>query len=333
MPRRLLCRRLLAEPRSSHRDVQPGKILRVRSPLPMMEPILSASRKSHRGSWFLVDEGAMVWRKSLVTWENPEHGLSGPTESADRPLQMIQPSVMRSVISALATLLISLSTVAAADDRQDCRRGSVDLRIGACTAILQSHRMDFDALANRGMAYRWIGQFDRAVIDLGEAMRLDPNNAGLYLERGLAYQGRGDNKSAIADLTEAIGRDHRFIEAYFGRALAYETVGRPELATADLDEAIHRDRNMVAALYIRRGDALRTARQYDKAVAAFDKAIELNPLFQLAYYGRGASYDEKGDQDQAAADYRKFLEFEAKTDLVRQRQQVARERLENLSRP
>jgi hypothetical protein len=29
--------------RLRHRDVQPGKILHVRSPLPMMEPILSAS--------------------------------------------------------------------------------------------------------------------------------------------------------------------------------------------------------------------------------------------------------------------------------------------------
>ena len=129
---------------------------------------------------------------------------------------------------------------------------------------------------NRGMAYRWIGEFDRAVIDLDEAMRLNPNNAGLYLERGIAYQGRGDQKSAIADLTEAIGRDRSLIEAYFARAMAYEATGRPELSTADVDEAMHLDRNMVAALYIRRGDALRTARQYDKAVAAFDKAIDLN---------------------------------------------------------
>ena len=34
--------------RLRHRDFQPAKILHVRSPLPMMEPILSASRKSCR---------------------------------------------------------------------------------------------------------------------------------------------------------------------------------------------------------------------------------------------------------------------------------------------
>lgn len=240
--------------------------------------------------------------------------------------------IQRTVISALAALFFLLATVAAADDRQDCIHGSDDLRIGACTTILQSHPLDFGALANRGIAYQRIGKFDRAVIDLDEAMRLNPNNAGLYLERGLAYQGRGDEKSAIADLTEAIGRDRSLVEAYFARAFAYEATGRSELATADLDAAMHLDRNMVAALYIHRGDTLRTARQYDKAVAAFDKAIDLNPTFSLAYFGRAASYDEIGDQERAVADYRKFLEFSATTDLVRQRQQLARERLENLIR-
>jgi tetratricopeptide (TPR) repeat protein len=242
-------------------------------------------------------------------------------------------SIQRSVTSTLATLLISLSTVAAADDRQDCIHASVDLRIGACTKILQSHPLDFNALANRGTAYRWSGQFDRAIIDLNEAMRLNPNNAGLYVDRGLANQGRGDQKSAIADLTEAIGQDRSLIEAYFARAMAYEATGRPELAAADLDEAIHRDRNMVAALYIHRGDLLRTARQYDKAVAAFDKAIEVNPGFPLvlAYFGRAASYDEKGDDARAVADYRKCLELEATSDLLRQKQQSARERLEILA--
>jgi len=240
--------------------------------------------------------------------------------------------IQRTVISALATLFIPLATVAAADDRQDCINGSIDLRIGACTAILQSHPSDFGALANRGIAYRWTGQFDRAVTDLDEAMRLNPNNAGLYLERGLAYQGRGDEKSAIADLTEAIGRDRSLVEAYFARALAYEATGSTELATADFDAAMRLDRNMVAALYMHRGDTLRSARQFDKAVAAFDKAIDLNPIFPLAlaYCGRGASYDEKGDGERAVADYRKCLEFKAATDLVLQRQQLARQRLDAL---
>jgi tetratricopeptide (TPR) repeat protein len=85
---------------------------------------------------------------------------------------------------------------------------------------------------------------------------------------------------------------------------------------------------MVAALDMQRGNALRSAHQYDEAIVAFDKAIDLNPNWPLAYFGRGASYAEKGDWKLAAADYRKCLEFKATTELVQQRQQLAREQLE-----
>jgi hypothetical protein len=50
----------------------------------------------------------------------------------------------------------------------------------------------------------------------------------------------------------------------------------------------------------------------------------------LAWFGRAASLDEKGDSERAAADYRRCIELTAKTDLERLRQQEARERLDRL---
>lgn len=88
---------------------------------------------------------------------------------------------------------------------------------------------------------------------------------------------------------------------------------------------------MVAALYMQRGYELRRAHQFDEAIVAFDKAIDLNPNWPLAYFGRGASYQEKGESKLAAANYEKCLEFNATTELVRQKQQLAREQLEKLA--
>lgn len=134
------------------------------------------------------------------------------------------------------------------------------------------------------------------------------------------------------DFSEAVRRDSRLIVvAYFGRAAAYEASGQAELAKADLVRAIKGDRVLVAALYMHRGDVLRSAHQYDKAIVAFDKSIDLNSNFALAYFGRGASYEEEGNLKLAAADYQKCLEFKASTELVRQRQQLAREQLEKLN--
>jgi tetratricopeptide (TPR) repeat protein len=241
---------------------------------------------------------------------------------------------MRSLVSTFVPLIVlaGLSTPAAADDRQDCARASTEARIAACTRILSSNPADFNALANRGIAYRVNGDYDRALADTNAAMRVNANFAGLYLERGLAYEGRGDHERAIADLTEAIRRDGTLVSAYFGRAMAYEAVGDRDRAGADLDEAMRLDRNLVAGLYIQRGYAAKAARDYDKAIAAFDRAIELNGRWLITYFGRGASYEGRGDIERAVHDYHKTLEFEAKTALEQQRQQEAREHLDTLSR-
>jgi Tfp pilus assembly protein PilF len=70
-----------------------------------------------------------------------------------------------------------------------------------------------------------------------------------------------------------------------------------------------------------------------RLISAFDRAIDINPSWPLAYFGRAASFDDKGDSKRAAADYRACIALSAKTDLERQRQQEARERLEKLGAP
>lgn len=87
---------------------------------------------------------------------------------------------------------------------------------------------------------------------------------------------------------------------------------------ADLREASRLDGNLVAALFVQRGEALRTSHRFEGAISAFDRAIALNPNFPLAYFGRGAAHDERGDIEQAAADYRMFLDFKATADIILQ---------------
>ena len=224
----------------------------------------------------------------------------------------------------------------AANDERDCanrKAGGQIARIAACTNILKSNPSSFHALANRAVAYDVIGEYRKALADLNEAFQHVHIGAlaGLYLERGTAHEGLGNHKLAIADFNEAIGWDPSLVVAYFGRATAYEAIGRGELAGSDLDKAIQLDRNLVAALSMQRGYALHSARHYDEAIVAFNRAIDLRPDWPLAYFGRAASYQEKGNSKLAVADYRKCLEFNATTELVRQRQQLAREQLEKFN--
>ena len=49
--------------------------------------------------------------------------------------------------------------------------------------------------------------------------------------------------------------------------------------------------------------------QYDKAIADFNKAIEINPRFAGFYNNRGLVNEEKGQYDKAISDYNKAIEI------------------------
>jgi tetratricopeptide (TPR) repeat protein len=56
----------------------------------------------------------------------------------------------------------------------------------------------------RGTAYGEEGDYDRAIDDLIEVIRLDPDDAAAYRNRGFAYAEQGRGAEAIQDLETAL---------------------------------------------------------------------------------------------------------------------------------
>ena len=160
----------------------------------------------------------------------------------------------------------------------DRSKRSPDVRIRACTAVLQSSRESAGSRAiafyHRGLAYFAKGDSDRAIADYGEAIRLVPSQVEVYSERALAYLSKQDDDRAIADYSEAIRLDPSHARAYRMRGVSYFSKG-----------------------------------DYDRAIADYSDLIRLNPTGE-AYRDRGRSYYAKGDYDRAIADYGEAIRLE-----------------------
>lgn len=75
--------------------------------------------------------------------------------------------------------------------------------------------------------------------DFDETIRLHPERAAqLYTARGSMYRKKGEHDKAIADLTEAIRRDPEYYSAYCERVLAYRAKGEHDKAEADFIKAV-----------------------------------------------------------------------------------------------
>ena len=62
---------------------------------------------------------------------------------------------------------------------------------------------DADAYINRGRAYHQLSQYDKAIADYTEAIRIDPDYADAYYNRGRAHRELGNLVKAKADFARA----------------------------------------------------------------------------------------------------------------------------------
>ena len=201
--------------------------------------------------------------------------------------------------------------VASADASSDCaQQKDRDLSIRSCTLIIEGNAQGDKAIAyhRRGYAYSEKKDYDRAIADYGQAIRLKPDDAtltaslaGIYALRSLVYRHQGDYRRSLADLDEAIRlRPDLVLNYEFRGDLYYEDLGDYDRAIADYSQSI-KLKPKSEHLYILRGRVCARKKDFGCAIEDFSQALRLEPVYP-DYYDRGMAYYEKGDYDRAIAD-------------------------------
>ena len=166
-----------------------------------------------------------------------------------------------------------------------------------------------EAYNHRAITFISIGNFNQAIADATEAIRLNPINASAYNQRAAAYIGTGNFNQGIADLTEAIRLNPNFWEAYSNRGTAYNNIGNYDQGIVDLTEAIRLNPNSWQS-YNNRGYAYNErgrSGDFNHALADLNRAIQLNPNHLSSYSSRGFTHMRLGNYAQARADLDRVL--------------------------
>ena len=158
-----------------------------------------------------------------------------------------------------------------------------------------------DAHYNCGNAYFMQGDFDRAIQDYSETIKLNPHFADAYNNRGKAYFMQGDFDRAIADFNKAIKLKPNYAIAYNNRGIACGNKGDFDHAIQNFNRAIALKPDFADA-YKNRGIAYRIKGDFDHAIQDFDKAIKLKSDFAEAYFNRGCTWLHLGEWEKAKAD-------------------------------
>jgi tetratricopeptide (TPR) repeat protein len=121
---------------------------------------------------------------------------------------------------------------------------AADQNIEACNRILEDRNEAENramALRNRCGIYYTKNDYDHALADCNQAIKMEPQSKIAYNRRGLVWYSKGDNDRAIADFDQAIRIDPQFAYALFNRGLAWRAKGDNRRADADKAKAIRLD--------------------------------------------------------------------------------------------
>jgi tetratricopeptide (TPR) repeat protein len=198
-------------------------------------------------------------------------------------------------------------------------------------------KKDAQAAIKRGIKCRDAEDYDRAITEFSDAVKLDPDNAAAYHNRGYIYVNRitkqmheagkldpndandepvirlGILENAIRDFNTALRLDPKNPDAYVGRAAAYNAKGNPRMAVKDYKAALKLGLEPNTAREIRQllmtiGS---TQEQYEYyAVAVRNGAVLTHPQ---EYINIGAACYNKNLFEAAIQHYTRAIELDPKS--------------------
>ncbi|KAK4876355.1 hypothetical protein RN001_012777 [Aquatica leii] len=139
-----------------------------------------------------------------------------------------------------------------------------------------------------------LSQVEKVIRDEERKAYIDPTKSEEEKEKGNELFKKGDYASAVRHYTEAIKRNPDDFKLYSNRAACYTKLAAFDLGLKDCDKCVELDPKFIKG-WIRKGCILQGMQQSNKAIVAFQKALEIDPNNAEALQGyRQCTLDNAG---------------------------------------
>ncbi len=118
------------------------------------------------------------------------------------------------------------------------KNGNLNEALEHYNLIINLKGVDYwEAIQNRGLTRKLLGDFKGAISDINQAIEYSPENAQLYLSRANVYLILGHEDQAILDYSKAINLDKSIVAARYNRGIAFIRINNMNAACFDFENA------------------------------------------------------------------------------------------------
>jgi tetratricopeptide (TPR) repeat protein len=203
------------------------------------------------------------------------------------------------------------------------------------TAAIDKDSTDERSISCRCWAYMAVGEFDRALRDGEEAVRLNPTSTAWKNNRGEVFIKRKEYDKAVAEFTDILNSNPRYFFALYNRSEAYLRSKQFAKAKQDLEAALENE-DKVPGLHMNLARVLATApdpklRDGKRALKEATKAVDMIKYRDgrfldtlAAAHAEAGEFDKAIEAQQKAIDDPEFMKDEG--DAARKRLKLYRDK-------
>ena len=186
-------------------------------------------------------------------------------------------------------------------------------------AALAIDPMYKDAHYNLGLVYQNLGEYGKAAAQFGRTLELDPGNRTVLRLHAESFLRGNQPQKAIQAYEKAIAADSTNVDLYFAAA---DAASKAYPDPADLPKVIHAferaidkapkdSRSYSASVSL--GTMCSRADDHRGAIAAYQRAAELNPKSDTPHYNMAVVYQKMGKYQDAVTSLDKVLAIDPKS--------------------